>query len=284
MAKLYNINKYLRKDKMPHIWCPGCGNGMVTAAFLRAVDDLKPDPDKLVIISGIGCSSRISGYLDFNTLHTIHGRALTFATGIKLGSPDLEVVVISGDGDIAAIGGNHFLHACRRNINITTICINNNIYGMTGGQVSPLTPAGTASPTAPFGSLEAPLPLSEMALAAGATYVARGATFYSLELEDLIRDSFMNKGFSLVEVITQCPVHYGRRSGIGSGTEMLKWQKENTISINKAKLLPAEAKKNKILRGVLSVGQRPEYTAEYQKMVRKLVKEAEDDRKRADGD
>lgn len=265
MPKSFNVNNYLRKNMMPHIWCPGCGNGMVTSAFLRAVDDLKLDPNHTVIVSGIGCSSRVTGYLDFNTLHTTHGRALAFATGIKLANPELEVIVMAGDGDITAIGGNHFLHACRRNINITTIVFNNQIYGMTGGQTSPLTPRDIVSPTTPSGNMEEPLKIAETAITTGATFVARGATFYPVQLEELIRQGIENKGFSVVEVITQCPVHYGRRSKIGGPVDMLYWQKENTISMQAAQKLPPEATKNKIVRGVLAMKQRPEYTDEYEK-------------------
>ena len=264
MAKSYNINNYLRKDKMPHIWCPGCGNGVSMSAFLRAVDDLKLHPDNMMVISGIGCSSRITGYLDFNTLHTTHGRALGFAAGIKLAKPKLEVVVIAGDGDTAAIGGNHFLHACHRNLNITTIVFNNSTYGMTGGQTSPMTPQGTVTPTAPYGNMEEHLEICEVAIAAGATYVARGATFYPLQLEEIIRGGLENIGFSLIEIITQCPLYYGRQSKTGDAIDMLKWQKDNTLSVKDLNKLPEEAAKGKILRGVLSERRRPDYIAVYQ--------------------
>jgi len=267
VPKRYNVTNYLRKSNMPHIWCPGCGNGIVTSAFLRSFDDLKINPDQTVVVSGIGCSSRVTGYLDFNTLHTTHGRALAFATGVKLGNPKLEVIVMTGDGDLTAIGGNHFLHACRRNINITTIVFNNSIYGMTGGQSSPLTPREVSTRTAPYGNIEEPLKISELAITAGATFVARGATFYPLQLEELIRQALENKGFSLVEAITQCPVHYGRASKIGGAVEMLKWQRDNTISMTAANRLPSEAKKNKILRGVLSHTRRQEYVEEYKQQL-----------------
>jgi len=263
MPKSFNVTKYLRLDKMPHIWCPGCGNGMVMSAFLRAVDTIKLNPDKTVVVSGIGCSSRITGYLDFNTLHTTHGRPLAFATGIKLANPSLEVIVITGDGDATAIGGNHFLHACRRNVNITTIVINNSIYGMTGGQYSPLTGKGEIASTAPYGNVEPKLEICKVAEAAGATYVARGATYQPVFLEDLIIDALENKGFSLLEVISQCPVYYGRLNKKGDAVEMLKWQKENTISIKAAAKRSPSALKGKILLGVLASSYRPEYTEEY---------------------
>lgn len=268
MPKSFNVNKYLRKDKMPHIWCPGCGNGMVTSAFLRAVDVLKLNPDKVVVVSGIGCSSRITGYIDFNTLHTTHGRPLAFATGVKLANPNLEVVVITGDGDATAIGGNHFLHACRRNVNMTLVVINNRIYGMTGGQYSPLTPEGESASTAPYGNVEPELDICNLAEASGATYVARGITYQPAALEDLIIGAIENKGFSLVEVLSQCPVYYGRMNKKGDAVDMLKWQKENTVSLKAAEKMSSSALKGKIYTGVLSTSYRPEFIEQYEKIFR----------------
>ncbi len=284
MPKIFNIKKYLRMNKMPHIWCPGCGNGMVMSAFLRAVEDLRLDPNKTVVVSGIGCSSRISGYLDFNTLHTTHGRPLAFATGIKLANPELEVVVIAGDGDTAAIGGNHFIHACRRNINMTAIIINNRIYGMTGGQYSPLTPKGDLAATAPFGNVEPEADICKLAEAAGATYVARGATFRPVNLEDIIRMGMERKGFSLIEVISQCPVYYGRINKRGSAVDMLKWQRDNTISLQALAKLPASARKNKIVTGVLATQTRTEYTEEYAKLTERVQKEKFESERKDDKD
>jgi 2-oxoglutarate/2-oxoacid ferredoxin oxidoreductase subunit beta len=266
MPKSFNVKKYLRMDKMPHIWCPGCGNGMVMSAFLRAVDTLKLDPDKIVVVSGIGCSSRITGYIDFNTLHTTHGRPLAFATGIKLANPSLEVVVIAGDGDTTAIGGNHFLHACRRNVNITLIVINNSIYGMTGGQYSPLTPQGDKATTAPYGNIEPQLDVCRVAETAGASFVARGGTYQPVLLEDLVLRALENKGFSFLEVLSQCPVYYGRLNKKGDAVEMLKLQKESTVSVKAASKLAPAALKGKTITGVLSAQYRPEYTEEYEKI------------------
>lgn len=268
MPKSFNVNKYLRMDKMPHIWCPGCGNGMVMSAFLRAVDALQIDRDKMVVVSGIGCSSRITGYIDFNTLHTTHGRSLAFATGIKLANPSLEVVVITGDGDATAIGGNHFLHSCRRNINITLIVINNYIYGMTGGQFSPLTYKGDYATTAPYGNVEPELDICKVAEAAGATYIARGVTYHPVLLEDIILRGIENKGFSLIEVLSQCPVYYGRLNKKGDAVEMLKWQRENTVTVKAAARMSPSALKGKILTGVLTTRYRPEYIEEYEKISR----------------
>ena len=274
MPKSFNVNKYLRMDKMPHIWCPGCGNGMAMSAFLRAVDSLQLDRNKVVVVSGIGCSSRISGYIDFNTLHTTHGRPLAFATGIKLANPSLEVIVITGDGDATAIGGNHFLHSCRRNINITLIVINNNIYGMTGGQYSPLTLKGDLATTAPFGNVEPELDMCKVAEAAGATYVARCVTYQPVLMEDLILKAIENKGFSLVEVLSQCPIYYGRLNKKGNAVNMLKWQKENTVTMKAASRMAPSALKGKLLTGVLSSRYRPEYTEEYYEVIEKAQENA----------
>ncbi len=274
MPKSFNVNKYLRMDKMPHIWCPGCGNGMAMSAFLRAVDSLQLDPNKVVVVSGIGCSSRISGYIDFNTLHTTHGRPLAFATGVKLANPSLEVIVITGDGDATAIGGNHFLHSCRRNINITLIVINNNIYGMTGGQYSPLTLKGDRATTAPYGNVEPELDMCKVAEAAGATYVARSVTYQPVLMEDLILKAIENKGFSLVEVLSQCPIYYGRLNNKGNAVEMLRWQKENTVTMKAASRMAPGALKGKILTGVLSSRYRPEYTEEYYEVIEKAQENA----------
>ncbi|MDP2793011.1 MAG: thiamine pyrophosphate-dependent enzyme, partial [Sulfurisoma sp.] len=174
----HSITGMLRMERMPHIWCPGCGHGSITGALVRAIERLRLDKNKVVIVSGIGCSSRAVGYLDFDTLHTAHGRAIAYATGIKLSRPDLHVIVMTGDGDCSAIGGNHFIHAARRNIGITTIVMNNNIYGMTSGQYSPMTPKGMLGTTAPYGNVERPFDLCKLAIAAGATYVGRGTSYH----------------------------------------------------------------------------------------------------------
>ena len=218
---LAEVQKYLRLDKFPHLWCPGCGNGIVLQGVLRGLDALKADPNQVVVVSGIGCSSRSAGYLDFNTLHTAHGRAIPFATGIKLARPDLTVLVITGDGDCTAIGGNHFIHACRRNLDLTTIIFNNSTYGMTSGQYSPLTPLGAFAATAPYGNVEPAFDVCRLAEAAGASYVARTTTFHARQIPDLVAHAVQNKGFSVIEVITGCPVYYGRMNQAASAVEML---------------------------------------------------------------
>jgi 2-oxoglutarate ferredoxin oxidoreductase subunit beta len=264
------VEKYLRVNKMPHIWCPGCGNGIVLGAFIRAIDKLGYSKEETVVVSGIGCSSRASGYLDFNTLHTTHGRALAFATGIKVTRPELKVFVIMGDGDATAIGGNHFIHAARRNIDITAIVFNNSIYGMTGGQYSPLTPPGSKATTAPYGTLEKPFNIPELAKAAGATYVARGTSYHAKMLSDLIYKGAQNKGFSMIEAITQCPISFGRRNKMGSGADMLKWQKDISITVKAAGKLPPEKLEGKLIIGEIYNSEAPEFTEQYAELVERI--------------
>ncbi|MCL6635843.1 MAG: 2-oxoacid:ferredoxin oxidoreductase subunit beta [Peptococcaceae bacterium] len=258
-----NIARYLRLNLFPHIWCPGCGNGIVLGALVRAFAKLGLDQDKTVIVSGIGCSSRAAGYLDFNTLHATHGRALAFATGIKLARPEINVFVLMGDGDASAIGGNHFIHAARRNIDLTTIVFNNSIYGMTGGQYSPLTPPGSRAATAPTGTFERPFDLAELARAAGASYIARGTTYHTALLTELFRAGAAHKGFSVIEAVTACPVSYGRRNKMGSGYNMLMWQKEHGVPVEKAKRLTPEEMRGKFVIGELHRAAAPEFTEMY---------------------
>jgi len=261
------MEPYFREEKLPHIWCPGCGNGIVMGSLVKAIDKLQLDRDKTVIVSGIGCSSRASGYLDFNTLHTTHGRALAFATGIKMVNPELTVFVLMGDGDSTAIGGNHFIHAARRNIDLNAIIFNNNIYGMTGGQYSPLTPPGSRATTAPYGTVERSFDLAELAKAAGATYVARSTTYHTKPLANLIGSAVNNNGFSVVEAMTQCPVSYGRKNKLGDAANMLLWYKEHAVSVNRAEKMTPEEMRDKFLIGELYNQPAPEYTSEYQKVI-----------------
>lgn len=272
MADKASIDKYLRQSALPHIWCPGCGNGILLAAILRAIDKLQLDQKKTIIVSGIGCSSRASGYMNFNTVHTAHGRALSFATGIKLANPELNVLVITGDGDCAAIGGNHFIHAARRNIDLTTIIFNNSIYGMTGGQYSPLTPIASKATTAPFGHIERPFDIAALAIAAGATYVARGTAFHAKMLTDLIVKGAENKGFSVIDAITQCPISFGRKNKMGSAAKMLEWQRDNAVPAQAAAKMSPEELNGKFLIGELHHSSAPEYTAEYDKLIARVQK------------
>ena len=261
------IEKYLRQSALPHIWCPGCGNGILLAAILRAIDKLGLDQKKTAVVSGIGCSSRASGYMNFNTVHTAHGRALTFATGIKLAKPELNVLVITGDGDATAIGGNHFIHAARRNIDITTIIFNNSIYGMTGGQYSPLTPPGAKATTAPYGHIERTFDIAALAIAAGATYVARGTAYHATLLTDLVVKGIENKGFSVIDAITQCPISYGRKNKMGSPADMLAWQRDKAVPCQAVAKMKPEDLQGKFVIGELYKSSAPEYTAEYDKLI-----------------
>lgn len=261
------VNKYFRTESLPHIWCPGCANGIITRAIAKAIDNLDIDPEKICIVSGIGCSSRASGYLNFNTIHTIHGRALAFATGIKLANPDLHVIVITGDGDSSAIGGNHLIHACRRNIDITTIVFNNNIYGMTGGQYSPTTPTGDTGTTAPYGNIDDNFDLCKIAEATGATYVARSTAYHANMVIQQIEAGIKNKGFSFIETISTCPTYYGRRNKKGGAVDMMNMLKNESININAAKKLGKEETEGKIIIGELHKQERKEYTEKYDEII-----------------
>jgi 2-oxoglutarate ferredoxin oxidoreductase subunit beta len=273
VAPVEHLNReYLRTGKLPHIWCPGCGNGIVTAALVRAITRTGYDQREVVIVSGIGCSSRAAGYLNFNTLHTTHGRALAFATGLKMAQPGLKIFVIMGDGDCSAIGGNHFIHAARRNIDLNAVVINNHIYGMTGGQHSPLTPKGKKAATAPLGTLERPFDLLKLARGAGGTFGARGSAAQPRRLEQLIAQAAAHQGFSVVEALSPCPVAYGRRNGAGGAVEMLRSLKNSTIAVERAAMLEPSDREGKIITGVLFSEIAPEYTAEYYRLIEAVQK------------
>jgi len=261
------IWKYMRPENMPHIWCPGCGNGTIMRDVAQAIENIGLDRDKVVLVSGIGCSSRAAGYMDFNTIHTTHGRAIAFATGIKAAHPELEVIVLTGDGDASAIGGNHLIHACRRNIGLTVIVMNNNIYGMTGGQYSPTTPTHEFGTTAPYGNIDRDFDIAKLAIAAGATYSARGSVYHVQQTIKLIENGIRHQGFSLIDVADICPTYYGRKNKKGSAVNMQMWQKENSVTVEKAKNMSAEELKGKLVIGLLHEEEYPEYTTEYQKII-----------------
>ncbi|MBI5375958.1 MAG: 2-oxoacid:ferredoxin oxidoreductase subunit beta [Candidatus Schekmanbacteria bacterium] len=254
---------YMREDKFPHIWCPGCGHGIATKSVIRAISKTGIKKDDITMVSGIGCSSRTPGYLDFNTLHTTHGRALPFATGVKMAKPEMTVIVVSGDGDATAIGGNHFIHAARRNIDMTYLIYNNYIYGMTGGQYSPTTPQGRMATTAPYGNIEPPFDICELAAAAGATFVARGTVYQAVPLDKLIEQAIKKKGFSVVEVLSPCPTAYGRRNKQSTPVDMLNWLKDNCIAKARYDKLTDEEKVGKVPTGVLLDIEKPEYMEQY---------------------
>ncbi len=261
------IHKYLRHDKkFPHVWCPGCGIGIMLGALIRAIDRIGFEKDEIVLVSGIGCSGRLPVYVDFNTLHTTHGRALTFATGVKLAKPSLKVIVIMGDGDAVAIGGNHFIHAARRNIDVTSIILNNSIYGMTGGQSSPTTPYGMRSSTTTYSSIEQAFKISELAVTAGAVFVGRGTVYHAKLLDSLIEKAVLKPGFSVVEVIAHCHTQYGRQNRLGTAVEMMEWQRDHAVEAKKAATMKSEELKDKIVIGVLVDKELPVYQDEYEKI------------------
>jgi 2-oxoglutarate ferredoxin oxidoreductase subunit beta len=266
------LQKLRKNKKFPTIWCSGCGIGIVMGALIRAIDHLGLKNDEVALVAGIGCTARMPIYMDFNTLHTTHGRALAFATGLKIARPDLKVIAIMGDGDALAIGGNHFIHAARRNIGITAIVVNNAIYGMTGGQYSPTTPIDGRATTAPYGNIEMPFPICEMAVAAGASYVARSTVYHALELDKFISEAIAKDGFSMIEAISYCHTTYGRLNKLGTAADMLRALKDNTISQNAYKALSPEqqAANTRIVRGNFINVDRPQYTATYSGLITRL--------------
>jgi len=241
--------KYLRAEMMPHIWCAGCGNGIVLNCFVHALDELKTDLNKLVMVSGIGCIGRAAGYTFADSFHTTHGRALAFATGVKLANPELEVVVISGDGDLFAIGGNHFIHAARRNIGVKVICVNNLNYGMTGGQQGPTTPLDSITATSPYGNVEHPFNLVHLAAASGSTYVARWTTLHVRRLTQSLKKVLQKEGFCFVEALSPCPEIFGRHNKMRSGLEMMAWFKRASVVENFSDPAKADITPDKIVVG-----------------------------------
>ncbi len=274
MAHVYD--RYLRQDKLPHIWCSGCGNGIVTNALIRAVDKAGIDPDQVVVIAGVGCSSRANGYLNFCGLHTNHGRPLAYATGVKMANPKLHVIVVTGDGDCASIGGNHFIHACRRNLDITTVIYNNDNYGMTGGQYSPTTPTGAKSKTTIYGNIDAPFDLCQLAQAAGATYVARSTVYHVQMLTDQITKGLQHKGFSVIEAMSSCPTLFGRLNKLGGPAEMLQHFKDQSIMLAQAqKLQPEEVAGKLVLGTFVNRTDRPEYATQYEQLKEAAERQAD---------
>jgi 2-oxoglutarate ferredoxin oxidoreductase subunit beta len=262
------LENFLRKERIPHIWCTGCGNGIVLNAYLLAIKELNYDLDKIVTISGIGCAGRASGYVNTDALHTTHGRAIPFAIGIKLSKPELRIGIISGDGDLIAIGGNHFVHGARRNIDLCVICINNFNYGMTGGQLGPTTPEGAYTSTSRDGNLEPPFNLVKFAISAGAIYVARWTILHFVRLKEAIMEAFEKKGFGFVEVLSNCPTYYARLNKLGEPVNIMKYYKENTVikhfQIEETDLIPG----NKIVVGKFIDIEKEEFSAKMHRFMR----------------
>jgi len=244
------VEPFLRADRMPHIWCPGCGIGTTVNCFARALVESKLPLDKVVVVSGIGCTGRVAGYMRLDSFHTTHGRAIPFATGLKLADPNLTVVVYSGDGDLIAIGGNHFIHAARRNVDLKVICVNNFIYGMTGGQVGPTTPVGALATTSPYGCFERPFNLPYLAESSGAVYVARWTAFHVRHVARSMVEVFNKKGFCFIEIIAPCPTLYQRRNRLGDGLDTMRYYKQKSVIKNGASTKDLELS----LQGEIIVG------------------------------
>ncbi len=261
-----DIRSHLRTPKT--LWCPGCSNGIVTRALIDAVLSLDLDPERTCVIAGIGCAGRITTYLSWSTVHTAHGRALAVATGAKAADPGLNVIVIMGDGDCVAIGGNHLIHAARRNIDVTALVFNNSIYGMTGGQMSPTTFEGDRSTTSVYGNVEQAFDICELAHAAGATYVARGTPYAYTRLSQLIAGGIAHKGFAFVEAMVSCPTYYGRQNGIPDPSDMMKRQQSRAVPVEKFDLQGPRLH-DRYPVGVLHHTERVEYTAAYADVVRR---------------
>jgi 2-oxoglutarate ferredoxin oxidoreductase subunit beta len=264
------VHKYLRpKKKFPHVWCAGCGIGIVMGAMARAIHGLGLTKDEVVLVSGIGCTGRLPVYLDFCSLHTTHGRALPFSTGIKVAKPNLKLIAVMGDGDATAIGGNHFIHTARRNHEITAIVVNNNNYGMTGGQYSPTTPVGNLATTAPYGHIEPPFEIVKLAEASGAVFVARSTVYHVRLLEKVLSRAIQKEGFSVVEVLSDCPVGYGKSNKLGSAVNMLEWQRDHAVRIKAAEKMSPEQMKDKFPIGVFVDREIPGYSELYDRVIRK---------------
>ena len=269
------IEQFLHTERLPHMWCAGCGIGIVTGALLRAMVSLGLKREETVVVGGVGCSSRAAGYVDVGSMHTIHGRALAFATGIKMSRPEFTVIVLTGDGDGAAIGGNHLIHACRRNIDVTCILYNNRVYGMTGGQISPMAGWGVRATTAPYGQVEDPFDLCRLTQAAGATFVARGIAADIRPLEEIIKQAIQHSGFSFVEAVVPCPMEFGKRNAPNGAVAMLEEEKARAVTVAAAAKLPPEQLAGKIVTGILHRDtSRPEFQHSYAAVVERAEAEA----------
>jgi 2-oxoglutarate ferredoxin oxidoreductase subunit beta len=263
----FNYDKYLRVEKMPTRWCWGCGDGVILKTVIRAIEKCGWDMNDVCVVSGIGCSGRFSSYIDCNTVHTTHGRTVAYATGIKLANPDKHVIVVAGDGDGLAIGGNHTIHGCRRNIDLNFILINNFIYGLTNSQTSPTTPQGMWSVTMKRGNIDPTFNASNLAIGAGASFVARESMIDPKKLEKIIVKAFKHKGFSFIEVLSNCHINLGRKNKMGSAVENLKWIDEITVPLKKYEALSEEEKLQKLPTGVLREVEQPEYCELYDRVI-----------------
>ncbi|MBL0686257.1 MAG: 2-oxoglutarate ferredoxin oxidoreductase subunit beta [Sulfurospirillum sp.] len=263
----FNYDKYLRVDKMPTLWCWGCGDGVILKSVIRAIDKMGWDMKDVCVVSGIGCSGRFSSYIDCNTVHTTHGRAIAYATGIKLANPKKHVIVVTGDGDGLAIGGNHTIHACRRNIDLNHILINNFIYGLTNSQTSPTTPQGMWTVTAQYGNIDPTFNACKLAFGAGATFISRETVLDPLKMEKVFIAGFKHKGYSFMETISNCHINLGRKNKMGEAVQNLKWIGEITMPKKKHQALPEEEQYAILPTGIMREHDNPEYCESYDKVI-----------------
>ena len=264
------FDRYMRQERLPHMWCPGCGNGIVLQAIIRGIDKAGLDQNNVVIVDGIGCSSRANGYTDFCGIQANHGRAIAYATGIKMANPKLDVIVITGDGDCTSIGGNHFIHGARRNIDMTVVVFNNSNYGMTGGQFSPATPEGSMTKTSVYGSIDPHFDICDLAKSAGASYVARSTTYHAVQLADLVCKGLKHKGFSVIEAACDCPSLFGRLNKCGTPADMLLRWKEIAVPVEKAAAMSPEELEGKLVIGeMVNRADRVEYTESYDEIIKR---------------
>jgi len=263
----FNYDKYLRVNKMPTLWCWGCGDGVILKATIRAIEKMGWDMNDVCVVSGIGCSGRFSSYIDCNTVHTTHGRTIAYATGIKLANPDKHVIVVAGDGDSLAIGGNHTIHGCRRNIDLNFILINNFIYGLTNSQTSPTTPQGMWSVTMKQGNIDPTFNASGLAIGAGASFVARESMIDPKKLEKILVKGFSHKGFSFIEVLSNCHINLGRKNKMNNAMQNLDWIDSITVPVKKFEALSDEEKLQKLPTGVLRQVEQPEYCELYDRVI-----------------
>ncbi len=264
-------SSYLKGGILPHMWCSGCGIGIVLAALLRTFEELGYEKNNTVLVTGIGCTGKSDDYLVTNALHVTHGRALTFATGIKAFNPALNVVVLMGDGDSVTIGGNHFIHSARRNIDLTAIVVNNFNYGMTGGQVSGTTPFDHFTTTTSWGNPERGFDICELAMAAGANYVARATTYHGFEMQANFREALQKKGFSVVEAFSPCPTHYGKHNDMKAAVQMLRWLKEKALPLDSYNQLAPHERQGFFPIGKLREGNAPDFSSCYEEMRRRAL-------------
>jgi len=263
----FNYDEYLRTDKMPTLWCWGCGDGVILKAFIRAVDKLGWNMDDVCVVSGIGCSGRFSSYINCNTVHTTHGRVVAYATGIKLANPDKHVVMVTGDGDGLAIGGNHTIHGCRRNIDLNHILINNFIYGLTNSQTSPTTPQGMWTVTMQYGNIDPTFDACKLAEGAGATFIAREAVTEPKRLEKMFVKGFQHKGYSFFDVFSNCHINLGRKNKMGEAMDNLSWIDNRTVGKKKYDNMSEEEREGLFPTGVLVEKEQPEYCELYDRVI-----------------